>query len=360
MKPFRRDILGQILFLRLDENRWHVSLERLLRRASPGGVLLSAPLPASAESTRQFLRNIARSLPHPPFLAVREEGGSNDPLSRFFPRLPSPRATAERGVAFVARLGELIGEGLSLLGFNTNFAPVLDLATAFTEQTLGGRTFGSDPRLVAQCGAAFLRGQQRHSVVAAGKHFPGWGSVSPKVPGGLGMSSKSMAALWREDLVPYRQLLPQLAMVLVSSAAYKAYDFDNPRPACRSTQVLEGLLRVKLGYRGLALAYEFESERAHGTLDLGEAAIQSVKAGCDMLIVDQGRPLDIVRQALDAGIESGKLPTQRVEQALGRVRGAKKRLMPPLGRVSKAALNQVARRFENFSKEFRQEEMRIA
>jgi beta-N-acetylhexosaminidase len=162
-----------------------------------------------------------------------------------------------------------------------------------------------------------------------------------------------MAQLWREDLLPFRQLLPQLPMVLISSAAYKAYDFDAPRPACRSSQVLEGLLRVKLDYRGLALAYGFESEDSHGSLDIGEAAIQSLNAGCDMLILNQGRPFDVVRQALEAGLEAGRLLPQRVGQSLRRVRAIKGRLTPPSGKVSKATLNEVIRRFESFSGEFR-------
>ncbi len=360
MSAFRKNFLGQLIILRLEENRWNASLKRLLDRASPGGILLSAPLPRSAELTREFLHKVGSSTNCPPFLAVRQEGGREDPLRRFFPALPSPRAAAEKGLAAVACLGELIGEALSFLGFNTNFAPLLDLATPLTEKTLGARAFGSDPARVAQCGGAFLRGQRRHRVLACGKHFPGWGSVPQESSRSLAVSGKSMAALWREDLVPYRVLLPQLPMVLVSSAAYKAYDFDHPRPACLSTQVVEGLLRVKLGYRGLAAAYDLESEAVRGTFTLEEAAIQSLNAGCDLLILDQGKPFEDVRRALAAGLESSKLLRQRVQHSLARIRSVKKRLTLPFGRMSKSSLDRLARRFESYSKEFAGEEHRIA
>lgn len=353
MKPCPEDRLGQLLFLRLRENRWSASLERLLRGAAPGGILFSGSLPPSAELTSEFLRKTARAIPHPSFFAVQEEGGSADQLGVFFPPLPFPRAAAEKGLPAVARLGELIGEALSLLGFNTNFAPLLDLATPFNEKKLAGRAFGADAKQVAQCGGAFIRGLGHHKILAVGKHFPGWGSVPCENSRDLAVSGKPMASLWREDLLPFRQLLPHLPMVLISPAAYKAYDFDQPRPACLSAQVVDGLLRIKLGYRGLALASGLESEAVRGRLDLGETAIQSLYAGCDMLILDEGRPFEEVRRALAAGLASGKLIRRRVEQSLERIQAVKKRLARPPGRITKRTLEKVVRDFESFSKEFR-------
>ena len=362
----REEIVGQLLIVGMPSDRWCGALERFLLATQPAGVLLSPPLPPSAEATSELLHRIAGTVRELPFLAIRQEGGPEDPLRQFLPSLPSPRAAAQKGLSTVARLGELIGEGLSLLGFNTNFAPLLDLATPLSQERLGGRAFGSDPRQVAECGEAFLRGLRRHRILACGKHFPGWGCVPLQPSPGRGVSGepavagKPMAELWREDLVPFRDLLSQLPMVLISNAAYKAYDFEHPRPASLSPQVVEGLLRVKLGYRGLALAYDFEQEEMRGSLSPGEAAIQSLNAGCDLLVLDQEASCDAVRQALEAGLESGRLSSQRVEQALARVRAARKALAPPTGSVSRRALEKLAKRFESLDKEFTPEELKIA
>jgi beta-N-acetylhexosaminidase len=361
----RADIVGQLLIVGMPSDRWSGGLERFLRATQPTGVLLSPPLPPSAEATHELLHRIAGTVRELPFIAIREEGGAEDPLRRFLPSLPPPRAAAQKGLSAVARLGELIGEGLSLLGFNTDFAPLLDLATPLSKERLEARAFGSDPREVAQCGGAFLRGLRRHKILACGKHFPGWGCVPLQNSPGRSVSfkpavaGKPMAELWREDLFPYRELLPNLPMVLISNAAYKAYDFDHPRPASLSPQVIEWLLRVKLGYQGLALAYDLEHEEMRGSLSPGEAAIQSLNAGCDLLVLDQEDSCEAVRQALEAGLDSGKLRPQRVEQALERVRAARKALAPPTGSVSRRALEQLARRFESFNKEFTPEELKI-
>jgi len=360
MTASREDILGQLLLLRVDEPRWNASFEAVLRATLPGGILLAPPLPHAPESVGEFLGKVAGALPVLPFLALEEEGGAMDPLRAFFPPLPSPRAAAERGPAVVARLGELAGEGLKLLGFNTNLAPLLDLAAPRSESTLWARAFSSDAPQVARCGAAFVRGLRRHKVLACAKHFPGLGSTSPKGQSHPPVIGKSMAELWREDLVPFRELLPDLPLLMVSPAAYKAYDFDYPRPAALSAQVSEGLLRIKLGYGGVAVAPELASEAVRGNLDVGEAAVQALSAGCDLLLIGCEKSCEVILQALKMGLESGKLSSARCAQALGRIRAAKKDLATPSGKISRRAVDQLTRRFADLAKEFRSEELNIA
>jgi len=345
--------LSQLFFLRLPDNRWSASLETQLRHSSPSGVLLDAPLPRSAESTSELLCRIALTLPQPSFLVLRQEGGTHDPLSRFLAPMPSPRAAGAKGLSAVARLGDLIGEALCLLGFNTDFAPLLDLATPFTAKTLGARTFSSDPHQVAECGGAFLRGLQRHKVLACGKHFPGWGSVPLENPHALPVSGKPMADLWREDLVPFRELLPQLPMTLIGNAAYKAYDFDHAQPASLSAPVVTGLLRVKLGFRGLALAYDLESPEVRGGPDFGEAVIAAMNAGCDLLVVNQEESMEVGCRALEAALETGKLLPQRIENAMRRIRVSQKGLRRPSGKLSARRFARLAHEFEEFGRLFR-------
>jgi beta-N-acetylhexosaminidase len=158
-----------------------------------------------------------------------------------------------------------------------------------------------------------------------------------------------MAQLWREDLVPYRALLPRLPLVLLSTAAYKAYDFDLPQSAGLSPKVVEGLLRAKLGYNGVAIAYGLETEAVRGTLSLEEAAVQALRAGCDMVLLEKAEAAERVHGALSAARDSGKLPSDRVELALKRIQLAKKGLKPPRGRLSRRSLERLVREFKDFS-----------
>jgi beta-N-acetylhexosaminidase len=161
-----------------------------------------------------------------------------------------------------------------------------------------------------------------------------------------------MAELWREDLVPYRALLPRLPLVLVSAAAYKAYDFDLPQSAGLSPKIVEGLLRVKLGYDGMAIAYGLETEAVRGTLSLEEAAVEAVGAGCDMLVVEEPQAAERVHAAWCAALHSGKLPGPRVEQALKRIQHVKRGLRPALSKLSRRSLDKLIKRFTAFSAAF--------
>jgi beta-N-acetylhexosaminidase len=344
--------LGQLLILKVNGLRWDSPLENFIRRLLPAGILLGAPFTHSAESTCEFLIELARAAPAVPFLAIEEEGGTMDPLQAFLPPLPAPRTAAEKGPAAVSRLGELVGAALHLLGFNTDLAPVLDLASPAPGKTSEARAFSSNPQQVARCGAAFLEGLERHHLLACGRHFPGLETAlysgAPEPP----VVSKSMAQLWREDLVPYRALLPRLPLVLVSTAAYKAYDFDLFQSAGLSAKVVEGLLRAKLGYNGVAIACGLEAEAVRGSLALEEAAVRALVAGCDMLLLENAEAAARVHGALSAAGESGKLPRPRVEQALKRIRLAKKGLKPPRGPLSRRSLHRLVREFTDFSSKF--------
>ncbi len=364
MSALEANALGQILIFELAEDRTSASFERQLGGWNPGGILLSRRALRALrgpEAIAALLRKLALAPPTPPLLAIEEEGGAVDPLERIFPPLPSARAAAERRTAAVERLGELIGAGLKLLGFNTDFAPVLDFSTPHCGAAVATRTFGSHPNVVVRCGQAFLRGLSSHRILACGKHFPGSGNARREGETRLALSGKTMAELWRDDLLPYRKLLGRLPLVMVGHGAYKAYNFDLPRPAAFSESIVEGLLRVKLGYRGVAVAYELEEVARHASVELGEAAVRSVGAGCDMLVVRSGeKSVREIVVALKRATESGRISTERLDQAMARVRRAKKGLPRPSGKISKAAFTRLARRFETFSKDFRPRERRIA
>lgn len=361
MSSPRPEDLGKLLVISWNEPRWTRAAERWLNTLRPGGVLLTSRALRSPESTAELLRRISLALDSPPFLALEEEGGTVDPLRAFFPALSSPQALAAHGISAVARLGDLIGRALALLGFNTNLAPVLDLASPLSEPLLGTRTFGADPAQVAECGKAFVRALRQHRILACGKHFPGLSGAQSAGPEPSPVVGKPMAALWREDLVPYRELLPQLPLVMVSHAAYKAYDFDVRRAAMFSAGIVEGLLRVKLDYQGIAVASSLAIEEQRSSHQLDEACLQAIRAGCDLLLAPPGeKSPEIVLAALQKGFESGKIPPRRVEQALARLRTAKRNLGKPGGKISRRTLEALAREIESFRNEFKNPEKKIA
>lgn len=350
--------LGQLLIIGLHDHRWSRSLERILRAQQASGVLLFPGSLRAPGQTAELLHKIARTLSNPPFLAIAEEGGSVNPLKALLPPLPAPRVLARQGPAAVRRSGELIGAALKLLGFNLDFAPRLDLSNPRVKPALDAQTFGTDPRQVAQCGKAFIEGLRKHKILACGKHFPGRG-VPESDDRGLPVVGKTMVELWREDLLPFRELLPRLPFIKLSNISYKAYDFEAPQPAAMSSKVVHDLLRVKLRYRGLAVAdllellFEMSPQRMRqeGTTMNLRALLLSIQAGCDLQIVKWGPKIaEFLLPGIQKELESGSLTQERVEEALRRVRAAKKGWKRPTGKLSARRFDTLAREFEEFNR----------
>lgn len=208
MRTSRAEDLGQLLFITLDDHKWTSTCERVLRRYQPGGVLLTQRNLRTPQATCEMVAKIAFTLRIPPFLALEEEGGTVDPLRTFFPLLPAPRIAAIKGTRMVERLGSLIGKAMALLGFNVNFAPRLNLANPSVKASLQPQSFSSDPETVARCGEALIAGLRQHKVISCGKHFPGLSEAAIESDSAPPIVDKPMAVLWRDDLLPFRQLLP--------------------------------------------------------------------------------------------------------------------------------------------------------
>ncbi|HMD99174.1 MAG TPA: glycoside hydrolase family 3 N-terminal domain-containing protein [Terriglobia bacterium] len=343
------DQIGQLLAVRWEETRWGGVLERLLKRYQPAGVLLPLRRGDSVESMAAMLGCITGALSVPPFLWLDAERT----IDRLSEPLPSPRAAAQAGPSAVERLADLIGQGLQLLGFNSYGGPTLDLVAPGIEGPFTDRAFSGNPETTAQCAATFLQQLDRHHILACPGSFPGLADSTGLRPDQPIVVDKPMATLWRDDLRPYREALSRLRMIRISFASYKAFDYEPPKPAPLSERVLEGLLRVRLGYRGAAVATLYTSGLGGQRLTPGQAAVRSINSGCDLLIVNGDTELAQAFSALEAGVKSGALSDDRVEQALSRVSRAKEGLALPTGKLSASEWDPFVNACEQFSSELR-------
>ena len=353
MKQSWKEHLGQHLILGFETDRYDRSLQALLETYQPGGLLLFARNLRTGEQTAELLRQISTHLPYRPFLALDQEGGSVDRLKGILSPLPSAERvlrTGKRSLAY--RLGEVIGEGLRRLGFNLNFAPVLDLAHPVSRSVLGSRTFGEDGETVTKFANAFLEGLSRHQVLSCGKHFPGLGGANADTHFHLPVVDKPMKKLWQEDLIPYCRLSANLPLIMVSHACYKAYDFQSPLPACLSPAVVDGLLRRKLGYSGLVVTDDMNMGAITRKFSRQEAALRALEAGCDMLVVGrhEGSLREIV-SALESAVKQGRLSRERLQESREKIARLQRNLPLPPSTFNVRAFEKLNRKFVKLSEE---------
>jgi len=318
-RPELQRLAGACLFLGIDETEPSASLQAFLDDLQPGGIILFARNVREASQVEALNAFLAGDPARPRLLGVDQEGGRVERLRPLLGALPTGARLAARGVDEVYRFGQLLGNSLRALGFNLNFAPVLDLSLPGAANLIGDRAFGDHPETVARLGRAYLEGLNRAGIHGVVKHYPGLGPTDEDTHQALARAAKSEAAFRREDLVPFRNTLDLAAAVMVAHAHYPFWD-PSPLPASCSPKIVHDILRGELGYSGLAVADDLEMGALAGAGGAVEASTAALAAGCDMLLVCRSRArMAEVRDQLVAALENGSLSLERVRQAAARV-----------------------------------------
>jgi beta-N-acetylhexosaminidase len=248
-------------------------------------VILFARNISSAVQTWQLLRECQKFVSTPLFTCVDMEGGSVDRFREVLGPTPSAAdvfVTKDRKL--FRKHGHVIGENCRALGFNVDFAPVLDLAFKASRNVMASRVVSMNPRETTAYTREFLAGLRSAGVLACGKHFPGLGEGKLDSHHSLPVIDKSLNELWAEDLYPYRTLRTQLPMVMISHAAYPLVTKDKT-PASLSRVWITDILRKRIGYRNLIVSDDLEMGGVLSAAPVGEAAVQFIRAGGDLCLV---------------------------------------------------------------------------
>ena len=151
---------------------------------------------------------------------------------------------------------------------------------------LTSRTVSADPKEGTLYAREFLRGLRDANVIGCGKHFPGLGEANLDSHHGLPSIAKPWERLWKEDLLPYRELHRELPFVMVAHAAYPDVTGDRT-PASLSKKWMSDILRKKIGYRGLIIADDLDMGGVLAAAPIEDAAVETLRAGADMFLVCQ-------------------------------------------------------------------------
>ncbi len=277
--------VGQLLIMGFDGTELPPQLASLLSRIQPAGVILFARNIANGQQTHKLLKDCQRVVREPFFTCVDLEGGRVDRFRNVTGPAPSAAEVFLTGDPKLFRMhGQIIGKICRALGFNVDFAPVLDLAFRASRSVMSSRAFSTDPKAVVDYAREFLAGLKSAGVIGAGKHFPGLGEGNLDSHHDLPVIEKSFQKLWEEDLVPYRLIKRELPMVLVSHANYPAVTRDQ-LPASLSKKWIAEILRRRVGYRGLIASDDLEMGGVLKAASIDQAAVEFVRAGGDLALI---------------------------------------------------------------------------
>ena len=288
---------------------------------------------AGPQQVKKLLSDIRGLTRSDIFTAVDVEGGRINRLKAQygFKEFPSARELGSANdPACTERVGESIAKELKDTGFNLNFAPVVDVNTNKNNPVIGalGRSFSSDPEVVADNAIAFIQGHRKYGVLTAIKHFPGHGSSSSDSHLGL----VDVTSTYKDaELIPYKKLIKAGYADMIMTAHVMNRNVDPLYPATLSQKFINGILRNELGFKGIVVSDDMQMGAITENYGFEEAVVLAVNAGCDMLVIgnnaqeyDQSAPYKAVDAIFNA-VKSGRIPPGRIDEAYGRITALCKR-----------------------------------
>lgn len=321
--------IGQLFFIGIAGPELDDPTRVLIDKVQPGGVCLFARNIKRLDQTRQLLDGLLDHVQIPLFLSLDEEGGRVDRLRRVL--TPMPAASQLRDANDARELGSIVGETISLLGFNMDFAPVVDVMDGVRADLINGlqtRGLGRSKEDVVEMAGAFLEGLRNYGILGCLKHFPGLAAAQVDSHEELPVVPIDDKELFDKDLFPYTQLLngSKIVSIMVAHAAYpntrlQEQDVNgNLLPSSLSRRVVTALLRDELNFKGVAITDDMEMGAIVRNYGMGEACKMAITAGEDMLAICAS--VNAINEGYDAvrtAVDSGEISRDRLNQSVARI-----------------------------------------
>jgi len=168
--------IGQMVLVGLEGYENDAHSKDLIKNYQVGGFILFKRNIRDAGQVKELIYSLKESNAvnkAPLFLSIDEEGGTISRLPEEFASIPASGKIGEMNDPAISyQVGNIIGEELQLLGFNMDFAPVLDIDSNPQNPVIGERAFGSQPDLVSRLGIQTIKGLRPRILFL-------WSNISP-------------------------------------------------------------------------------------------------------------------------------------------------------------------------------------
>jgi beta-N-acetylhexosaminidase len=324
MSTTLRRQVGQLIIAGLEGPELTATERAWLKLIRPGGIILFRRNIEEPRQTFELLREATEITGAPNFRCVDLEGGLVDRLRDLIAPMPSPAAVyATDKPALFKKHGQLIAQEARSLGFNTVFAPVLDLALPPSASVMRTRVVSANPAEVTTYARAFLQGFEAEGLIGCGKHFPGLGGGNLDSHHAMPVIERSWEELWTQDIAPFRALASQLPMIMVAHASYPQASRTRA-PASVSSFWITEVLRKKMRYRGVVISDDMEMGGILTQRSMEEAAVEAIAAGMDILEICKDHTLTLrAYEVLLSEAENSASFRRKIHQAASHIQRSK-------------------------------------
>ena len=245
--------------------------------------------------------------------------------------------------ALVYTIGKAMGKQCKRTGIQVDYAPVVDINNNPNNPVINFRSLGEDKYKVADYAVQIMRGLQSEGVMACAKHFPGHGDVAVDSHLDLPVINKSLQQLDSLELYPFKTVFNEgIGSVMIAHLSIPAIDTTANMPTSLSPNNVNGLLRKQLHFQGISFTDALEMKGVAKYFPQGQAAVQSLKAGNDMLCLPGN--VDTCISAIEAALQNGELDWEKINASVKKVLLAKYNL--GLNKVKPVNTDNLTNRFE--------------
>lgn len=327
--------IGQVIMAGFDGLTPTPEIVALIEQHQIGGIILFGRNIRDAEQLLALtsdLQAVAKAAGHryPLLISVDQENGMIRQLNGGATQFPGSMSLGAIGSEQVAyEIAYATGRELRALGINMNLAPVVDVNNNPANPIIGVRSFGEDPQLVGRLAVAAVRGYRDAGVITSLKHFPGHGDTAVDSHRALPVVPHDLDRLEAVELVPFRAAIAAGAeTVMVAHIAFPHLMPDASIPSTLSPEVVDGLLRRRLGYTGVIVSDCLEMNAVSETVGTERGTAMALCAGIDLVLVSHryDRQLGSIA-AVQAALDTGELSATRLREAAEHVLQLKARFL---------------------------------
>lgn len=308
-------------FVNTDSDFLH-NLEALIREQKIGGFILFG---GEVYETAYLTNSLQKMAEIPLLIASDLERGLGNQIdgTTLFPPLMSLGAAGSDELAYL--MGKITAIEARAIGIHMTYAPVVDVNINPENPIINTRSFGEDPEQVSRLAAEFIKGCQQNGLMATAKHFPGHGDTDLDSHSVLPTIGGDLKRLERVELYPFKKAIEAgVQAIMTAHLRLPALDPTPDLPATLSQPILTGLLRNKLGFKGIIVTDAMNMGGITTLYSPVEAAMRAVEAGVDMILLPP-EPKQVI-EALACAVRSGQISEARIDVSVKRILEAKARL----------------------------------
>lgn len=323
-----KEKIGQLFAFGFDGTNPSKEIIDLIKNEKIGTVIYFSRNIKDVKQVWELSRDLQSHSDIPLFVTADQEGGIVTRFTEGVTLSPSNMAIgATSNPKHAEAISEIIGEELRILGVNMNLAPCIDVNNNPNNPVIGVRSYGEDPRKVSQMGRAAVRGYRKAKIASVAKHFPGHGDTDMDSHLDMPVISYGIEHIEKTELYPFKDAInDDVECIMISHISFPALEKSNI-PSTLSKNIVTGLLREKLNYKGVVMTDCMEMKAISNQYNMGEAAIMAIEAGNDIVLISHTYELqkEAISRVINA-VHEGRISEERINKSVQRIMKLKEKL----------------------------------